>query len=78
MAKRTHDLTPGLRELAEAVEKLRCGNDRLAAYLDGDESPVTRVANAPEMSLQDATEKARKHWDKLEGRRSSSHPPAAK
>jgi hypothetical protein len=29
---------------------------------------TTRVANAPAMTLEDATERARKYWDKLEGR----------
>ena len=63
------------KSLGEAVERLRARNDQLRAYLEGDTSTSTRVANAPESTLEDATERARKYWDKLEGRRSSVPPP---
>lgn len=66
---------PPPKSLAEAVERLRARNEQLRAYLEGDASTATRVANAPESSLEDATERARKYWDRLEGRRSSVPPP---
>lgn len=63
------------KKLAESVERLRVRNDELAAYLSGTASDaITRVANAPDVGLEDATERARKYWDKLEGRRSSVPP----
>lgn len=68
---------PPPKSLAEAVERLRARNEQLRAFLEGDKSIATKVANAPETTLEDATEKARKYWDKLEGR-SSSIPPQAK
>jgi predicted amidohydrolase YtcJ len=70
-------MTAPPKSLAEAVERLRARNEQLRAHLEGDGSAVDRVANAPETTLEDATERARKHWDKLEGRRSSI-PPQAK
>ena len=63
------------KSLEEAVERLRAQNEQLRAHLASDNSAITRVANAPETSLEDATERARKFWDKLEGKRSSSIPP---
>ncbi len=68
---------PPPKSLAEAVERLRARNDQLRAHLEGDTSTVSRVANAPDNSLEDATERYRKFLDKLEGR-SSSIPPKAK
>jgi hypothetical protein len=68
---------PPPKSLGEAVERLRARNDQLRAYLEGDTSAASRVANAPESSLEDATERARKYWDKLEGRRSSVPPKAS-
>lgn len=62
------------KSLEEAVERLRARNEQLRAYLEGDESAATRVANAPESNLEDATQRARKFWDKLEGRKSSIPP----
>lgn len=62
------------KSLAEAVERLRARNDQLSAYLKGDTSTTTRVANSAETSLEDVTERARKYWDKLEGRRPSVPP----
>lgn len=64
------------KKLEESVERLRVRNEELAAYLNGGAgSAIERVANAPEIGLEDATERARKYWDKLEGRRRSSVPP---
>jgi hypothetical protein len=61
------------RSLADAVERLRTRNDQLHAYLRGEDpnDPVARVRNAPAIGLDDATARASKYWDKLEGRRSS-------
>jgi hypothetical protein len=64
------------KSLAEAVERLRARNEQLRAHLEGDGSAVSRVANAPDSTLEDATERARKYWDKLEGKRSSVPPKA--
>jgi len=63
------------KSLSEAVERLRARNDQLRAYLEGDSSVATRVANAPESDLEDATERYRKFLDKVEGRKSSVPPP---
>jgi hypothetical protein len=67
---------PAPKNLAEAIERLQRRNDQLSDYLSGKTSgPAERVANAPDVSLEDATERARKYWDRLEGR--SSVPPKA-
>lgn len=63
------------KSLEESVERLRARNDQLRSYLEGDTSASTRIANSPEQNLEDATERARKYWDKLEGRSSSVPPP---
>jgi hypothetical protein len=69
--------TKAQKSLAASVERLRARNDRMREYLDGQaENPISRVANAPDVALEDATERARKYWDKLEGRRSSAPPKA--
>jgi len=68
-------VSAALKTLAESVERLSARNDQLRAYLDGDESAATRIANAPSVPLEDATERARKYWDKLEARRSSPPGP---
>jgi len=65
------------KSLAEAIERLHARNKQLSAFLGESETAVNRVANAPDSTLEDATERARKYWDKLEGRRSSV-PPQAK
>lgn len=64
------------KSLEDSIKRLGARLDQLRAYLAGDESAATRVANAPESSLEDATDRARKHWDKLEGRKSSIPPRA--
>jgi len=71
-------VSAALKALADSVERLRARNDAMRDYLDGDASAVTRVANAPDVSLEDATERARRYWDKLEGRRASVPPAGAK
>lgn len=58
-------IKPARETLAEATERLRLRNDRLEALLNS-ESPLSRVLNAPETTLDDATERARKFWDSLE------------
>jgi hypothetical protein len=64
------------KSLAQATSRLSARLDSLKAYLDGSSlSAVERVANAPETTLAEVTERARKHWDSLEGRRSSVPPP---
>lgn len=62
--------------LAQAIENLRARNDALEAYLRGDTSAFARVVNAPETTIEDATERYRKYLDKLESRRSSVPPKA--
>jgi len=70
------DVEAAEKSLAEAIHRLSVRNDELKAYLDGKGSdPIERVANAPDVDLPDATERARKYWDKLEGRRSTVPPP---
>lgn len=71
-------MSAALKALGESVERLRARNDALRAYLDGDTSASTRIANAPDVGLEDATERARKYWDKLEGRRPSTPPQGAR
>lgn len=69
-------MTDPLKTLAESIERLRARNEQLSAYLTGAPiGPGERVANAPETTLEDATERARKYWDKLEGRHSVPPPP---
>lgn len=69
------DIESAAKSLAASVDRLRVRNEAMRAYLDGKPiSPAERVANAPETDLDDATERARKYWDKLEGRRSSVPP----
>lgn len=64
------------KTLAESIERLKTRNDQLSAYLSGMKSSAAdRVASAPDTSLEDATERARKYWDKLEGRSSVPPPP---
>lgn len=74
------DVEAAAKSLAEATESLRVRNLELAAYLassgpSGPSDAIARVANAPEMGLDDATARAKRYWDKLESRRSSV-PPA--
>lgn len=66
------------KSLEDAVNRLRARNEQLRAYLDGDTSAATRVANAPDTGIVDATERARKYWDALEARRSSPPPAGPK
>lgn len=66
------------KDLADAITRLAKRNNDLAAYLGTGESAIERVANAPEVGLDEATERARKHWDAIEGRRSSVPPGGAK
>lgn len=61
-------------DLEKSTERLRARNDQLAAHLQGKNSIVERVANSPEVSLEDATERARKFWDAQEKRRGSVPP----
>ncbi len=69
------DIEAAQKSLAESTELLRARNDRMQAYLEDEpDDPVTRVANSPDVGLEDVTERARKYWDKLEGRRSSVPP----
>lgn len=73
------DVEAAQKSLAEATERLRARNEQLKAYLDGNGSdPVERVANSPDVPLEDATERAKKYWDALEARRSSVPPPPKK
>ncbi len=62
------------KSLSEVVDSLRSRNDQLQAYLDGDSTAITRVANSPDVDLEDATERARKYWDSLEQKRQSVPP----
>jgi hypothetical protein len=62
------------KSLEEAIERLRKQNERLNSHLKSG-SNTTSVANG-ENSLDDATQRARKFWDKLEGRNSSIPPKA--
>lgn len=62
--------------LAQAIESLRARNDALESYLRGDTSVFERVVNAPETTIEDATERYRKYLDNLESRRSSVPPKA--
>jgi hypothetical protein len=72
------DIEAAAKSLALSVERLRTRNEAMRAYLDGAPlGPTERVANAPETDLEDATERARRYWDKLEGRRSSVPPNGA-
>jgi len=64
------------KSLQEAIERLHARNKQLSAFLGESETAVNRVANAPDSTLEDATERARKYWDKLEGRKSSIPPKA--
>lgn len=75
------DREAAAKSLAESVELLRRRNLAMAAYLEGATPDAVgkggaaeRVAAAPYVGLDDATERARKYWDKLEGRRSSVPP----
>ena len=73
------DVQAAAKSLADSVESLRKRNEAMRAYLEGEnDDPVSRVANAPLLGLDDATERARKYWDKLEGRRSSTPPKGPK
>ncbi len=73
------DIKAAQKSLAESTELLRARNDRMQAYLEGEsDDPVARVASAPEVGLDDVTERARKYWDKLEGRHSSIPPISPK
>ena len=69
------DLQDAASSLAKAVESLTRRNAAMRAYLEGSNTTAAeRVAAAPAVGLEDATERARKYWDKLEGRRSSVPP----
>lgn len=68
-------LKPKEAPLSEAVERLRARLDQLQAYLNGENDAISRVANAPETTLEDATERARQYWDKLEAKARRSVPP---
>lgn len=69
------DLQNAADSLAKAVESLTRRNAAMRAYLEGENTTAAqRVAAAPAVGLEDATERARKYWDKLEGRRSSVPP----
>jgi hypothetical protein len=76
------DREAAAKSLAESVELLRRRNLAMAAYLEETTpaplakatSAAERVAAAPYVGLDDATERARRYWDKLEGRRSSVPP----
>ena len=61
-------------KLEQATERLRARLDQLQAHLNGKNDAIERVANSPDVPLEDATERAKKYWDKLEGRRSSIPP----
>lgn len=64
------DLEQAADSLARAIERLARRNEEMCSYL---ESSKPRVAPRVATGLDDATERARRYWDKLEGRRSS--PP---
>lgn len=69
------DLEDAATSLANAVERLSRRNAEMRAYLDGEtKTSAERVAAAPLVGLEDATDRARRYWDKLEGRRSSVPP----
>lgn len=52
------------KSLPEATERLRVRNDQLAAYLNGRSySALERIANAPDATLEEVTDRARKYWD---------------
>lgn len=62
-----------------ATERHAKHNDAMAVrLLEVKSEAAERVADAPEQALEDATERARKFWDRLEakhqGRRSSVPP----
>ncbi len=61
------------RSLAESIERLGARIEQFSAFLEG--KAVSRVANAPENNLEDAAERARKYWNKLEGIPSTVPPP---
>jgi hypothetical protein len=69
--------------LEEVVNSLRYRFDQLQAYLNGDTSISTRVANAPSIPIDKATAQARQFWDDREAeqrirKRRSSIPPKHK
>ncbi len=59
---------PRISALAASTERLRARNDQLAIHLSKNDSVAQRVADAPQASLEDATERAKRYWDLLEGR----------
>lgn len=75
------DVEAAQKSLAEATERLRARNEQLKAFLEGegkDSDLVERVANSPDVALEDATERYKKFLDGLEARRSSVPPPPPK
>lgn len=74
------DVEAAAKSLAEATERLRKRNIHMGAYLEGEsgESVIERVANSPDVPLDDATERYRKFLDKLDARKSSVPPPPVK
>lgn len=69
------DLEDAANSLARAIERLARRNEDMRTYLESDKGDAaSRVAAAPSVGLEDATERARRYWDKLEGRRSSVPP----
>lgn len=72
------DVEAAQKSLAEATERLRARNEQLKAFLDGEGDLVERVANSPDVPLEDATERYKKFLDGLDARRSSVPPPPPK
>ena len=55
-------MNPPPKNLEEAIERLRIRNEALDAHLKG----KTGLSTTPEVSLVDATAKAKKFWDERE------------
>lgn len=55
--------------LREATERLRARNDAMAKILGESSDAIERIAEEPEVPLNDATARAKKFWDELEAAR---------